>query len=265
MSTFRCALSFKGSENGKSKCLMRYQNENIFFVNFALEKETNPTDKTTAGTRAVRTSVINFSCSKHRKFGLKIEDVYCKNTTSHWYKMESKRQKNAELLLHLSAQLELDGRFRMLYFFFDIKTVSTIGNYYYEMMDEDWMKDFWTAATNNKFTDVEIFAGTVKLMEAHRVILSARSPVLNAALCTIRVTGKSVLTFDAEFDVDNVKFFLYFLYTGSLQTCATSESPNYKQLLKLATKYEVETLKNICQLADHVPDVEELTNCLLLL
>ncbi len=264
MSTFRCALSFKGSENGKSKCLMRYQNENIFSAYFTGEKVTNPTDKTTA----ISKPVIHFSCSKHRKFGLKIEDVYCKHDWSHWLKMESKHlQKNAELLQYFTAQSEFDIKFPFLTTVsFDIKIASTIGNYHYNMMDDAWMEDFWTAATNKKLTDVEICVGTaVKLMEAHRVILSARSPVMNAALNKISDTGKAVFTFDAEFDVDIVKFFLNFLYTGSLKTFATSESPSYKQLLKLATLYEVETLKNLCQLANHVPDVEEFTNCLLLL
>jgi hypothetical protein len=38
-----------------------------------------------------------------------------------------------------------------------------------------------------------------------------------------------------------------------------------KQLSKLATIYQVETLKNVCQLivSASSPDVEELTNCLI--
>ena len=72
-----------------------------------------------------------------------------------------------------------------------------------------------------------------------------------------------LIKFGAEFDVGVVKNFLNFLYNGSLETSATSKSTNYKQLLKLATLYEVETLKKICQLANNVPDAEEVTNCLL--
>ena len=247
---------------------MQFQNENIFSAYFTGEKVT--TDKTT-----ISKPVFHFSCSKHRRFGLKIEDVYCRHCRhtslfmqwNSWFKMESKHlQKNAELLQYYTAQSEFDVKFNIsTAVSFDIKIASSIDNYYYDMMDDAWMNSFWTAATNKKLTDVEIFVGTVKLMEAHRVILSSRSPVMNAALNKISDTGKAVFTFDAEFDVDIVKFFLNFLYTGSLKTFATSESPNYKQLLKLATKYEMETLKNLCQLANHVPDVEELTNCLLLL
>jgi hypothetical protein len=208
---------------------------------------------------------IHFSCAKHRKFGLKVEDIYCSHLQKYnqWIKVEDNRliknrDKNRELL-HFTVQLKLDIIDRVIYHsIFDIKTVSTIGNYNYEMMDDAWPTDFWMAAVNKKLTDVEIFVGTVKLMEAHRVILSARSPVLNASLNKISNANKSIVTFGAEFDVDTVKHFLNFLYTGSLKTSARS-----KQLSKLATMYGVETLKNMCQQINHVPDVEELTNCLI--
>jgi hypothetical protein len=55
-----------------------------------------------------------------------------------------------------------------------------------------------------------------------------------------------------------VFYFLKFLYTGRLEF--TDSSP---QLSKLASIYQVETLKNVCQQLNRVPDVEELTNCLI--
>jgi hypothetical protein len=200
----------------------------------------------------------SFLCPKLCSFGLKIEDIYCKNM-SNSYKMQSQNlQKNVELQ-HFTAQPKGLQHFENSEFYFDIKMVSTIGNYYYEMMDDAWMTDFWSAAIKQQFTDVEIFVGTVKVMEAHRVILSARSPVLNASLSKINNTGKSIVTFGAEFEIAVVKLFLQFLYTGVLKSSA-----NNKQLLKLATTYEVATLKSMCQLANGAPlDVEDLTNCLL--
>jgi speckle-type POZ protein len=134
---------------------------------------------------------------------------------------------------------------------------------HYEMMDNSWMDQFWTAATEQKLTDVDINVGTDKLMEAHRVILAARSPVLKEAFNKTNDTGKSVLTFDGEFDVVVVENFLNFLYTGSLETFS-SKSINYKQLFKLATLYEVETLTNICQVANNVPEVEDFPNSLMI-
>jgi hypothetical protein len=69
---------------------------------------------------------------------------------------------------------------------------------------------------------------------------------------------KSIISFGAEFDVDTVKDFLNFLYTGSLKS-----TDGVHQLSQLATMYEVETLKNVCQQINRAPDVEELTDCLI--
>jgi hypothetical protein len=263
--TFRCTSLLKKSENGQSKCVMQYQNENFLIAYFieeirSLDSQVNKDDNSKP--------VIHFTCDKHRSFGLQVEDVYCGMQGPvgfmQWLKMEPKHfQKNAEVL-HFTVQALLDfsqqgkpipNQFRV---YFDIKTVSTIGNYYWEMMDDKWTTDLWLAATNQKLTDVEILVGTVKVMEAHRVILCARSPVLNVSLNKISNTNKSIVTFGAGFDVETVKNFLNFLYTGSLKT-----SVKVKQMSKLATIYQVETLKNVCQLINRVPDIEELSDCLI--
>jgi hypothetical protein len=244
---------------------MQYQNENICITYFTGEvkyyKEFNGHNYN------YHNPVINLSCAKHRRFGLKVEDIYCSLLNkgyNEWLKMESKYfQKNSELLLHFSAQSQRMTIGSSTSVNFDVKFISTIGNYYYEMMDDGWTKDFWVAATNKKFTDVQIYVGSVEVMEAHRVILSARCPVLNFSLNKISHTaGKSIVTFGAEFDVDTVKHFLNFLYTGSLKS-----TDNVQKLSKLATMYKVETLKNVCQpfqlINANPPDVEELTDYLL--
>ncbi len=266
--------------------MMKYQKEEMFFAYITGH----------FGEVRISKPVIHFTCAKHRRFGLKVEDIYiyfyrsftCTYvpTYSHWFKMESKKlQTNAELLQRFTANLEEDiitHRDITYTFNFDIKTVCTIGNYYYEMMDDGWLKDLWAAATDQKLTDVEIYVGTVKVMEAHRIILSARSPVLNILLNKVSNATKSIVYFREEFDVDTVKHFLRFLYTGSLEEfdvnmvtlCLqflytgsldtfASKDTDYKQLLELATMYEVETLKNCCQLINVPPDVEDLTSSLL--
>jgi hypothetical protein len=235
---------------------MQYQNEDIFLADFTGQRESNEN-----GTVLVRKPVIHLLCPKLSSFGLKVEDIYLSGVLQkryNWYKMESKNLiKNVELQRFTAQPLSCLKSDFVIYI--NIKIISTIGNYYYELMDDAWRSDFWTAATNQKLTDVEIFVGTVKVMEAHRVILSARSSVLNASLRKINNTGKSIVTFGAEFDVDIVKIFLKFLYSGSLDSSAS-----HKQLLQLATTYKVETLKSMCQLANGAPlDVEDLTSCLL--
>ncbi|EFX82893.1 hypothetical protein DAPPUDRAFT_240700 [Daphnia pulex] len=172
--------------------------------------------------------------------------------------MEAKMLKNsAELLLRFIVKLEFDISYAQSNF--DIKTVSKIGNYYYEMMDDKWLTDLWAAATDKKLTDVQIYVGSVEVMEVHRVILSARSPVLKESFGKIKITEKYRVKFEAEFDVEVVKNFLNFLYTGSLKS-----TDGVYQLSQLATMYQVETLKNVCQLLNATPpDAEELTNYLL--
>jgi speckle-type POZ protein len=242
---------------------MQYQDENICIAYFTGKVVYN---YHFLNSYSIAKPVINLLCANHRRLSLKVEDIYCSLLNkgyNEWLKMESKySQKNSELLLHFSAQSQSPiGSSPSVNF--DVKFISTIGNYYYEMMDDGWTQDFWVAATKEKVTDVEIFVGTVKVMEAHRVILCARSPILNESLSKISNTGgKSIVTFGAEFDVEVVKNFLNFLYTGSLKS-----TDNVQQLSKLATMYEVETLKNVCQpfqlINANPPDVEEVTDYLL--
>ncbi len=236
---------------------MQYQNENICIGTLRYN-----------GNAYISNPEIHFTCAKHLRFGLKVEDVYCRDPGyNKWLKMESKYfQRNSELQLDFSAK-SLGTISDLQSVPFDVKFISTIGNYYYEMMDEGWTKDLWLAATNKKFTDVKIYVGYisyVEVMEVHRVILCARSPILNESLSRISNTaGKSIVRFGAKFDVEVVKNFLNFLYTGSLKT-----TDNVQQLSKLATKYEVSTLKKyVCQqlLNANPPDVEEVTDYLFLL
>jgi hypothetical protein len=247
---------------------MQYQNENIFIAYFTEEKEIDSQmsqgDINKPSGITGNEPVVHLTCAKHRSFGLQVEDVYFgmhgSSTRGYkcWLKMEPKyHQKNAEVL-HFATRAHLDFSKGDLQFRVDIKMVSAIGNYYYEMMDDKWPTDFWFAATNQKLTDVEILVGTVKVMEAHRIILSARSPVLNEFLNKISNTEKSIVTFGVEFDVEVVKNFLNFLYTGSLKS-----TDSVHQLSKLAAMYQVETLKNVCQLLNRAPDIEELSNCLI--
>jgi hypothetical protein len=233
---------------------MRYQKEDMFFAHF--------TGQCNSDNRIISKPVIHIACAKHRKFGLKVEDIYCSSqpNQNQWFKMEAKMLKNStELLLRFIVKLEFDIDYYSNKSNFDIKMVSTIGNYYYEMMDDKWLTDLWAAATDKKLTDVQIYVGSVEVMEAHRVILSARSPVLKESFGKIKITEKYRVTFEVELDVEVVKNFLNFLYTGSLKT-----TDGVHQLSQLATMYQVETLKNVCQLLNvSPPDAEELTNYLL--
>ena len=142
---------------------------------------------------------------------------------------------------------------------FRVKIASTIENYCFDMTDATWSTDLWA---RKQFTDVDVMVGPNKL-QAHRVVLSARSPVLKIFLSKKSDTGKTTtLKIGAdEVDFSVVEHFIKFLYTGTLSTSA-----NNKQLLALAEIYQVETLKKICQLAvRESSNVEDITTSLLAL
>ncbi len=136
--------SFDKSEIGSPKCIMQYQKEDFVFAYVTEHFRENRISK----------PLIHFTCAKHKRFGLKVVDIYCNlKGQDQWFKMEPKKLKNsAELIQHFTFKWKLDFTCsnRYLEFNFDIKTVCTIGNYYYEMMDDDWIKSFWTAAKKTK-------------------------------------------------------------------------------------------------------------------
>jgi len=160
--------------------------------------------------------------------------------------MKPRRADNVELFLFVAQASET---FYSCNVHFRIEMTSTIENYHYQMMDTSWTTQLWQAALDRQLTDVEIFVGPIKL-EAHRVVLSARSPVLSILLDSIDHV-KSSIAIEESMDVNVVKHFLKFLYTGCLEMSATN-----RQLLDLAELYEVKTLLKICQLANCIsPDV----------
>jgi hypothetical protein len=190
---------------------------------------------------------IHLICVNHRNFGLKATGAFCSTDYGRtWMKMKPMRADNVELFLFVAQATET---FYTCNVHFRIEMTSTIENYHYDMMDTSWTTQLWQAALDQQLTDVEIFIGSIKL-EAHRVVLSARSPVLSVLLDSIDHV-KSSVAIEESMDVDVVKHFLKFLYTGCLEMSATN-----KQLLELAEMYEVNALVKICQLANCIsPDV----------
>lgn len=139
---------------------MQYQNENIFIAYLtgkrALINKPYFRPNSVNHYDIICKPVIHLSCAKHRlsKFGFKIKDAYCKiQGNDPWLKMESKNfQKNIQLL-HFNVQSGSDfdcGEQHERPVNFNIKVVSTIGNYYYEIMENAWSTDFWAAAIQTR-------------------------------------------------------------------------------------------------------------------
>lgn len=239
---------------------MQYEDEKVFFSQFKGQFIYPNYDAAYYGGPHVtylRSPSFHFISAKHRNYGLKVVDASC-FCESNWTKMERKNaEQDAELLLFTSKILR-DVNVTSMFFFY-INIVKTIENHCFGMVDTDWATALWSAAIERKLTDVDIMVGSNKL-EAHRVILSARSPVFCALLSKISNTGKSTIVIGDDFELPVVEHFLKFLYTGSLDVSSSNQ-----QLLGLAELYEVETLKKICHAGNLDYDVEEYTNSLLLL
>jgi hypothetical protein len=104
--TFRCPWLLKKAENGQTICVMQYQNEDIFIAYFTEKKEIDSQSKQ----EGISKPVIHLTCAKHRRFGLKVVDIYCSlKGQDQWFKMEAKKSKeNAELLQHFTVKWNLD-------------------------------------------------------------------------------------------------------------------------------------------------------------
>ena len=120
---------------------------------------------------------------------------------------------------------------------------SAVPRFSFQPCDKNMKSDLWSAFINRQHTDVDLMLDQV-VMEAHRAVLVSRSPVFLAMLgpepptrggqrCRIQIEGTDISVFEE---------FLYFMYTGTLKG-----STNCHQLLTLAEKYQVETLKLLCQ------------------
>jgi hypothetical protein len=79
---------------------MEYQDEELFFAYITGDYVENH----------IFQPEIHLVCAKHRRFGLKVVDIYCSlKGQDQWFKMEAKKSKeNAELLQHFTVKWNLD-------------------------------------------------------------------------------------------------------------------------------------------------------------
>ena len=247
-STFECCWPFYGVEARSMNALAEYENEKMFFVQILGDNDGNN----------IKTPLIRFFHLKPRNCGFKIAEIAMAGLDKSlwpydkWIRMKPDQQENdlrmfvAKLDRSVQHNSNSSTKFR-------VKIVNTTLNYCF--FDATWFTDLWS---EKQLTDVDILVGENKF-QAHRVVLSARSPVLKILLSKISLKGRPTLKIGAdEVDFSVVQHFLKFLYMGTLEISA-----NNKKLLALAEMYQVETLKNICQLAVRVSDAEDITTSFL--
>ena len=140
---------------------------------------------------------------------------------------------------------------------FGIHIVETTEHYGYQLADVLLKEQLWLASRHKQFTDIE-FAVKNHLYWAHQVIVAARSPVFAAILSSkeFRSGGERITRIKIDDTRPDVfEDFLRFLYTGEFNVDA-----DCNQLMKVADKYQVVTLKLLCQSLLQEINADQLTS-----
>ena len=139
---------------------------------------------------------------------------------------------------------------------FWITMKDAVGEYCYQRMDKR-MEDLWLAANNRFMTDVEFVVGD-RVFHAHKSAVASRSPVFDAMFHNDMLESRTNRVTVDDIDAAAFERLLYFIYTGTLKCAANDHA-----LLMAADKYQVETLKNLCQRATVEFGAEELATLIL--
>lgn len=140
---------------------------------------------------------------------------------------------------------------------FGIHIIETTEHYGYQLADVLLKEQLWSAARHKQFADVE-FVVKNHLYWAHQVIVAARSPVLATILTSkeFQCGSERVVRIKIEdTDPDVFEDFLRFLYTGEFNVNA-----DCYQLMKVADRYQVVTLKLLCQSLSQEINAAQLTS-----
>lgn len=121
----------------------------------------------------------------------------------------------------------------------------------YQLHQRDFLlsRQLEPSVMNEAFTDFELISGG-KPYKVHKFLLCARSP----EFATLLEDGKQQLTIP-PIETACMEQFLCFLYTGELE--GPVRSP---QLRKLADKYKIHTLLELCLIASHDIVKHEIAN-----
>ncbi|XP_046444611.1 uncharacterized protein LOC124194447 isoform X1 [Daphnia pulex] len=196
---------------------------------------------------------LYLACSHLEKTGTSISHVESYIDGAEYCRMERRGEKALYIFGRELYDLVAPSSFK-----FDILIRENLENFRYQLMDSLRSVDYWNMFLLAILTDAELQVGK-KIFKVHRVIISSRSPVFTELFNTSTVesvTGK--VRIDDGVNPDAFKEFLFFLYTGELKVSANSQS-----LLKLAEKYQVKSLIEICRAAIQEIDVDEISTSLI--
>lgn len=199
-------------------------------------------------------TMIYFICTSLYKTGFKIAKVSIKIKGKPELDGHMKAERNDELdhLQLFIKQVDCEWQNQEV-ITFGIHVVETLENYRYQLSDILFPEQLWTAAQNKLWTDIE-FSVKNHIYSAHRAILAARSPTLFVSQSLI--VGSRIKI--EHTDPIAFEMFLRFLYTGIFQV--TNQRGINEEVLQLAERYQLSTLKSLCQLAIQDINANQLTS-----
>ena len=188
------------------------------------------------------------------KIGLEVSDVVCgKESFDTHCKMNENgplRKKEEGNFQLFTSQVDVVSSEN---FVFQIHLKGIIDGYSYHPCDRLAKEQLWSVVNSKLHADVE-FIVQDKRFSAHKAILAARSPVFRAEFTKEepKKDNPHQIQID-DVDASSLEQFLYFVYTGAfLEFDYTGEPAPMlanKDLLKLAGRYQLKTLENLCQVA----------------
>lgn len=156
---------------------------------------------------------------------------------------DSKIIKDSPIQLFTSLLQEITSASKLNFTFY-VFIKSAIEDYDMQQVDSLLKEQFWSSAVNRNLTDFELNVDG-RCFPVHKFVLAARSPVFATLFEdeSLKSPTEAITTIQriAPVDAECMELFLKFIYTGELDGIAT------KDLLKLASFYQIETLEKICQ------------------
>ena len=190
------------------------------------------------------------------KIGLEVSDVVCgKEGIDSLCKMNEngpRRKKEEGNFQFFTSQVDVFNG-ENLTFVFQIHLEGIVDGFSFYPCDRLAKEQLWSAVNSKLHADVE-FIVEDKRFSAHKAILAARSSVFRAEFT--KEESKKDNPHQIQIDdvnASSLEQFLYFVYTGAfLEFDYTGEPAPMlanKDLLKLAGRYQLKTLENLCQVA----------------
>jgi hypothetical protein len=194
--------------------------------------------------------ILLFLAADLNRLGMRVEDVMCG--------VEDAGTSPAKMTQMMNKGISFDGNLQLFTikldemvtghrtFVFRICIKGSAPEYSYRLSDRLGKDQLWAAKDNPNFADVEFNVKDQKLL-ANKAILAARSPVFAAEFANLFLFPVKDVPHQYQIggvEPSTMEKFLHFIYTGEPISSLANE-----QLLKLAVKYQLKTLINLCQVA----------------